>query len=147
MTKIDEIFAALAAECGVRLFTVTVQDTDSGLVRRAWSSHPVDYPVSGTKPLVLDDDWSLQVIVGRKSFVANTTDGFRHLFADHALINRLGCHSVLNIPILRDDGAVAGTINLLDVENFFSPAVVTRIEATVARRHAALLAAMLSVRL
>lgn len=143
----DATFAALAAEAGVRLFTITVQDPAARVVRRAYSSHPVDYPVSGTKPLTYDDDWSRQVLVGKKSFVANTADGFRHLFSDHALINSLGCRSAMNIPVLRDDGEVAGTVNLLDVEGFFTAETAARMEALVARRHAALLAAMLAVKL
>lgn len=147
MRRADDIFAALAAEAGVKLFTVTVQDPAAGVVRRAYSSHPADYPVSGTKPLAYDDEWSRQVLVGRKSFVANTTDGFRHLFSDHALINRLGCHSAMNVPVLRDDGEVAGTVNLLDAEGHFTPDRVAGLEALVARFRDDLLAAMAAVEL
>lgn len=143
----DTTFAAVAAETGVRLFTITVLDPAAHVVRRAYTTHPQAYPVSGTKPLTYDDDWSRQVLVEKKSFVTNTTDGFRPYFPDHALINSLGCHSAMNIPVLRDDGKVVGTVNLLDVEGFFTPETAARMEAIVDARHAALLAAIQAVSL
>ena len=145
MVNSEMVFAGIAAEAAVRLFTVTVHDLDAGLARRAFTSHPAEYPVSGTKPLTLDDDWSRQVIVGRKTFVANTTEGFRQLFPDHALITALGCASVANIPVMDADGGVAGTVNLLDVEGYFTPARVAALEALVERHRIDLLAAMKSV--
>ncbi|MCB2109618.1 MAG: GAF domain-containing protein [Defluviimonas sp.] len=143
----DTVFLELDRACGVRLFTITVQDPEAGLVRRAYSSNPVAYPVSGTKPLTLDDAWSRQVLVEKRSFVANTTAEFRDLFFDHAEINALGCHSAMNIPVLRPDGAVAGTVNLLDVEGHFTPGRVEEIERLVAAAGGGLLAAMQTVRL
>lgn len=141
MTRPDDVFAALAAETGVRLFTITAHDPAAGLFRRAWTSHPRDYPVSGTKPRS-DDAWSAQVIDRRQSFVANSTEGFAHLFPDHALINALGCAAVLNVPVSADDGSLAGTVNLLDVAGWFTPARIARIEALVTARRPALAAAM-----
>ena len=79
----DQVYAGLHAAAvaltGARLFTVTVQDVAAGVVRRAYTSHPVDYPTSGTKPLQ-NNPWSQQVLVQGKSFVANTTAEFRDLF-------------------------------------------------------------------
>ena len=141
MPTADAIFAALAREVGARLFTITTRDPEAGLSRRAWTSHPTDYPVSGTKPAT-EDDWSRRVIGDRKSFVANTTAGFSGLFPDHARINALGCHSVINVPVLRGDGEVVGTVNALDAEGWFTPERVARIEALVASRNDALAAAM-----
>ena len=69
----DETFAALHAAadaaCGARLFTVTVLDRRAGLARRAYTSHPAEYPASGTKPL-RSDAWSDQVIGRAEPFVA-----------------------------------------------------------------------------
>lgn len=145
MTKAAaEIFAGLHAALPVRLFTITVQDPDAGLARRAYTSHPVEYPVSGTKP-VGDDAWSEKVLKGRATFVANTTDGFSGLFSDYALINALGCHSVANIPVLREDGEVVGTVNLLDVAGYFTPERLADCEAEVASRRSDLVDAMQSV--
>lgn len=141
MTESDPIFAALARATGARLFTVTARDPEAGLFRRIWTSHPEAYPVSGTKP-ALANDWSRQVIDAGKSFVANRTADFAPYFADHALINALGCHSVLNAPVRRADGEVVGTLNSLDVEDWFTPARVARIEALVAADAARLASAM-----
>jgi hypothetical protein len=143
----DAIFAAIAAETGVRLFTVTVLDPAAHVVRRAYTTHPEAYPVSGTKPLTCDDGWSRQVLIEKKTFITNSTDGFRPYFPDHALINSLGCHSAMNIPVLREDGKVAGTVNLLDVEGFFTSETAARIQAIVAARHGALLTAIQAVSL
>lgn len=140
----DDTFAALhqAAQtrAGARLFTVTVQDTAAGLVRRAYSSHPVDYPVSGTKPLG-NDAFTQQVLVEGCPFVANTTAEFAHLFFDHARINALGCHAAMNIPVTVG-GAVLGTINILDVEGHFTPVRIAALNALVAERLPAIAAAM-----
>ena len=46
-----DAFVALHRVCaplGARLFTVTVHDPTARLFRRAYTSHPADYPVSGT---------------------------------------------------------------------------------------------------
>lgn len=137
----DAVFVELAAAIGARLFTITTHDPEAGLFRRAYTSHPAEYPVSGTKPMTRDA-WSAQVIDRHESFVANTTAGFSGLFADHALINALGCHSVINVPVLRGDGAVAGTVNALDAEGWFTSDRVARIEALVADRNADLVRAM-----
>lgn len=125
---------------GARLFTVTVLDRKAKLARRAYTSHPVEYPTSGVKPM-RSDGWSELVIDGGKTFVANTTDGFSPYFSDHPLINELGCHSAMNLPVT-ESGEVIGTVNVLDVEQHFTPERVARIEALVAENKPALIKAM-----
>ena len=143
----DDTFAALHraadAACGARLFTVTVLDRKAGLARRAYSSHPVEYPATGTKPM-RSDAWSDLVIGQGRSFVANSTPEFAIYFSDHALINALGCQSALNMPV--SDGAqVVGTVNVLDVAGHFTPDRVAMLESLVAAHRPALLAAMAQV--
>lgn len=137
-------FAALhrAAQecCGARLFTVTVLDRRAGLARRAYTSHPAEYPVTGTKPM-RSDAWSDQVIGRGQSFVANTTAEFAGFFADQALINALGCEAAVNIPV-SDGEAVVGTVNVLDRAGHFTPLRVAALESLVAAHRPALLAAM-----
>lgn len=139
-----DAFADLHAACaplGARLFTVTVHDPAARLFRRVYTSHPADYPVSGTKPMG-DDAWTRHVIGEGQSFVANTTAEFAPLFPDHAQINALGCHSALNIPLFDDAGAVVGTVNILHDEGHFTPDRVAAFEALVMRHRPALLAAV-----
>lgn len=144
----DAVFAALhqaAQECaGARLFTVTVLDRAAGLARRAYTSHPDDYPTSGTKPLRADA-WSGHVVRDGHSFVANATPEFAIYFSDHALINSLGCEAAMNIPVADDSGLVVGTVNILDVAGHFTPERAAMLEALVAEHRTALLAAMAQV--
>lgn len=139
----DDTFRALhdaVKPHGARLFTITVLDPAAGLVRRAYTSHPDAYPTSGTKPMRADA-WSVQVIDNAQSFVANTTPEFAIYFSDHALINDLGCHSALNMPV-RDGDRVVGTVNILDAEGHFTPDRVATFEALVEQHRPALLKAI-----
>ena len=140
----SDTYAKLHADCaalGTLLFTVTVQDEAAGLARRSYTSHPVEYPVSGTKPLTRDG-WYDQCIGARKVFVANTVPEFAKYFFDHALITSLGLGSCINIPIFQEDGPVYGTVNLLAEEGHFTPEKLEAYAALIARDHAALVAAM-----
>jgi transcriptional regulator with GAF, ATPase, and Fis domain len=139
----ESVFADLHAAAReistARLFTVTVLDPKAGVSRRAYTSHPQDYPVSGTKPMV-GNGWSEKVILRRETFVANTTAEFSPYFPDYPLINALGCHSAINIPVARD-GQVMGTVNILDEENHFTPERVAALAALVDSRREVLLEA------
>ena len=135
----DHLHTACAA-LGTRLFTITTQDEAAGVTRRAYSSNPVDYPVSGTKPLTRDG-WYDFCITGQQVFVANTTPEFARYFFDHALITSLGLGSCINIPVVAE-GTVLGTVNLLAEEHHFTPDRLTAYEALVTENHAALVAQM-----
>jgi hypothetical protein len=124
--------ALAAAEVGHRLFTVTVVDMAAGLVRRAYSSRPQEYPASGTKPLHGNTgDWFDTVFNRRLTFVANTIADIAKVFPDHELIASLGCGSVVNLPITLAGGLVA-TVNLLDAAGHFTPERVATAEARLA---------------
>ena len=143
----DDVFAALhrAADDahGARLFTVTVLDHAAGVARRAYTSHPADYPVTGTKPMT-SNPWSDQVIGRGESFIANETSGFAPFFADHALINALGCESAMNIPV-SDGRQVVGTVNILDAAGHFTPERAASLVDLVMAHRADLLAAFAHV--
>lgn len=140
MSHVYDTLHQACAALGTRLFTVTVQDLKLDVARRAYTSHPVEYPVSGTKPLTRDG-WYDQCITAQKTFVANTTPEFAKYFFDHALITSLGLGSCINIPLV-EGGAVLGTVNLLAEEHHFTPAKLVAYEALVAQNHAALAAEM-----
>ncbi|MDB5665660.1 GAF domain-containing protein [Cypionkella sp.] len=133
----DTLHQACAA-LGTLLFTVTVQDIKHDVARRAYTSHPLEYPVSGTKPLTRDG-WYDYCITGQQTFVANTTPEFAKYFFDHALITSLGLGSCVNIPLV-EDGEVLGTVNLLAEEHHFTPEKLAAYEALVRQHHAALAA-------
>ncbi|MHB1104177.1 MAG: GAF domain-containing protein [Devosia sp.] len=118
------------AVVGHRLFTVMTVDMTAGLARRAYSNHPAEYPVSGTKP-IHRDAWFDVVHRERRSFVANSIEDIAQVFPDHALIASLGCASVLNLPVVLEGDLVA-TINLLDVAGHYTPERVASAEAQLA---------------
>ena len=139
MTAYETLHAQCAA-LGTLLFTVTTQDVSAGLARRAYTSHPVEYPVSGTKPLTRDG-WYDHCIAGQQTFVANTTPEFAKYFFDHALISSLGLGSCINVPIV-GQGQVAGTVNLLAEAHHFTPERLAAYQALIAAQHDALVAEM-----
>ncbi|MCP1170290.1 GAF domain-containing protein [Limimaricola litoreus] len=128
-----EAYAALQALTqrliGARLFTVMTVDMGAMLARRAYTSHPVDYPASGTKPIEMND-W-FEIVHGRhESFVANRLEEIDRVFPDAALIGRLGCGSVMNLPILCA-GELVATVNMLDAPAHFTPARVALAEREI----------------
>lgn len=115
---------------GHKLFTVMTVDMAAGLARRAYSNHPTEYPVSGTKP-IHRDRWFDIVHGERRSFVANTIEDIAEVFPDYPLIASLGCGSVLNLPVVLLGDLVA-TVNLLDVAGHYTPERVAAAEQGLA---------------
>jgi hypothetical protein len=132
---------AEAAALGTKLFTLTALDEAAGLFRRVYSSHPVEYPVSGTKPLQRDG-WHEGTIVGRQTFVANTPPEFAVYFPDHALIVSLGLGSCINIPVHDPHGPVVGTVNLLAEAGHFTPVRLIAYHGLVDKARTALCVAL-----
>ena len=104
---------------GAKLFTTMVVDMKNEVARRAYTSDPMSYPSSGTKPIRYDS-WFDIVHKERRSFVANTIEDIAKVFPDHELINSLGCQSVVNIPV-EVGGELLGTVNCLDVAHHYTP--------------------------
>jgi len=117
---------------GRGLFTVMLTDTRAGLVRRAYSSRPREYPASGTKPLHGNTgDWFETVFNQRRTFVANTIKDIAKVFPDHELIGSMGLGSVVNYPVILE-GELVAAINLLDVAGHYTPERVALIETRLA---------------
>lgn len=129
-----------AAQVGCRIFTILALDPAHTLAWRAYTSHPAEYPVTGTKP-VLQDAWHARVIARGESFVANSIAEFSELFDDHDLIRSLGCEAVVNLPVA-DGKQVIGVVNVLDRAGHFTTARVAALEALVDRHRAALVRAI-----
>jgi hypothetical protein len=107
------------AVIGAKLFTIMTVDMPAGLARREYTSDPVAYPVSGTKP-VHYDEWFDLIANQRRPFIANTIADIAKVFPDHQTIWSLGCGSVINIPVFVG-GKLLGTVNCLDVEYHYTP--------------------------
>lgn len=122
-----DLFDTLHADCrqlGTQLFTLSVLDPAAGLARRAYTSHPAEYPTAGIKPMT-HDGWYDHVVAAGLPFVANTPPEFARYFFDHALITSLGLGSCINIPVISGT-VVLGTVNLLAEAGHFTP---TRLDA------------------
>lgn len=135
-------FAALhhaCADLGTILFTITVLDPARDLCWRAYTSHPIEYPAQGTKPLT-HDAWHAQVITRRETFVANTPAAFEKVFFDHALITSLGLGSAVNIPVADASGTVLATVNLLAEAGHFTTKKQAAYQELVLGHHPAVLA-------
>ena len=130
----DEAFAALqklAEETvGVKLFTFMTVDMQAEVARRAYTSDPKNYPTSGTKPIRYDS-WFDIVHKERQYFVANTIADIAKVFPDYELIDSLGCQSVVNMPVVLG-GELVGTVNMLDVEGYYTPQRVADIREVLA---------------
>ena len=137
MTAFSDLHSRCAA-LGTRLFTVTKLDADKALFARVFTSHPVEYPVSGTKPMERDG-WYDTTIAGKRTFVANTPPEFAKYFFDHALIVSLGLGSCINVPVV-DGAKVLGTVNILAEAGHFTAEKLAGYEALVAEATPALAA-------
>jgi len=127
---------------GAKLFTTMTVDMQNEVARRAYTSDPVSYPSSGTKPIRYDN-WFDIVHKQRKSFVANTIEDIAKVFPDYELIDSLGCQSVVNIPVVVG-GELLGTVNCLDVAQHYTP---ERIKASELLKMPARLAFLTAARL
>ena len=63
--------------------------------------------------------------------MANTIGDIAKVFPDYELINSLGCQSVVNMPVVLG-GELVGTVNMLDVEGYYTPERVQLIREIVA---------------
>ena len=121
----DALSVLTKATVGAKLFTVMTADMQAMLARRAYTDDPVNYPTSGTKPIVIDR-WFEQVHGRHESFVANTLAEIDTVFPDAELIGRLGCGSVVNLPIILG-GTMVATVNILHEEGYYTPERVARV--------------------
>ena len=124
----DALCALTKATVGARLFTVMTADLEAMEARRAYTDDPVNYPVSGTKSIELNR-WFETVLVRRETFVSNSLEDIDTVFPDAELIGRLGCGSVVNLPIIAG-GRVRATMNILHEAGDYTPERVDLI-----RRH------------
>lgn len=85
------------ATIGVRLFTVLAWVPERRALRRVYSSHPVEYPVGGEKTVEVAAGWLERCITGQEPYFGPDSAAVREIFADHELIDSLGCGAVINV--------------------------------------------------
>ncbi|RSM79701.1 GAF domain-containing protein [Amycolatopsis sp. WAC 01375] len=106
------------ASIGVRLFTVLAWVPERRALRRVHSSHPDEYPVGGEKTVEVAAGWLERCITGQEPYFGPDSAAVREIFADHELIDRLGCGAVINVPVVAD-GRTLGVLNILDAEGSY----------------------------
>ncbi|TDE49764.1 GAF domain-containing protein [Nonomuraea mesophila] len=124
MNGFTELEENVRREVGVRLFTVLAWIPGRRTLRRVHSSHPEQYPVGGEKSVEVAQGWLAQCVEGGQPYLGADRAAVREIFADHELIESLGCGAVVNVPVT-DDGRVIGVLNLLDAEGRYDEASVT----------------------
>lgn len=153
MSRFDEAFAApddqparmmaglqvLAQErVGAQLFSLLLVLSQARLARRIWTSHPVEYPTGGTKPLP-DDALTRTLLLDRRIHVMNSYAQIEAVFPDAALIRSLGCESCMNIPVTVA-GQVVGLVNCLHVAGHYTADRVAAAQALMVPAAAVFLA-------
>ena len=104
------IETVLAEAPGHILFTILAHHPASRLSERCHTNMPQAYPIGGRKP-VTDSAWMQRVIHRGEPYIGRTHADIAAHFFDHALIQSLGCESILNMPA-RWRGQTLGTLNL-----------------------------------
>jgi GAF domain-containing protein len=100
---------------GVRLFTVLAWVPERRALRRVHSSHPAEYPVGGEKTVEVAAGWLARCVTAQEPYLGPDAAAVREIFADHTLIDSLGCGAVINVPVVAD-GRTLGVLNILDAE-------------------------------
>jgi GAF domain-containing protein len=118
VTALEELETRVRKELGVRLFTVLAWVPERRALRRVHTSHPAEYPVGGEKTVEVAQGWLATCIEGRKPFFGPDRAAVRGVFADHELIEGLGCGSIINVPVV-EEGEVLGVLNILDAEGAY----------------------------
>jgi hypothetical protein len=108
---------ALAATLGHKLFTALLFHAATGESERFYTNQPKAYPIGGRKPLN-PTFWAKLVIEGRRPYLGRTAADIKAVFFDHALIDSLGCRSVINLPVV-EAGKILGTLNILHEEQWY----------------------------
>lgn len=116
-----DVFAALdralAATLGHKLFTALLFHEDTTESERFCTNQPQAYPVGGRKPLN-PTFWAKQVLLERRPYLGRTAADIEAVFFDHALIDSLGCRSVINLPV-SEGRNILGTLNILHEERWY----------------------------
>lgn len=119
-TALKAIQDACQELIGHKLFTVLVLDHARGLNSRFYTSHPVEYPVGGFKPIdPTREFYEIVVNQGEPRFLRDR-ETIISTFPDHAAILGLGCESGVNMPV-RWNGRTLGSINLLHEAGYYGP--------------------------
>nr|WP_321507546.1 GAF domain-containing protein [uncultured Celeribacter sp.] len=115
----DALCTLTKATVGAKLFTVMTADMDAMMACRVYTDDAENYPTTGTKPIEMNR-WFEQVHGRHETFVSNTLADIDTVFPDAELIGKLGCGSVINLPVILG-GKMVATVNILHEEGYYTP--------------------------
>ena len=103
---------------GHKLFTILKFDKINSKLERIYTSNPREYPLQGKKD-VIRNFWQVQVLEKGIVYIGYNSQDIENSFSDYDLIKKLGCSSVLIIPVKSGDN-IKGSVNLLHEESWYS---------------------------
>ena len=103
---------------GHKLFTILKFDKINSKLERIYTSNPREYPLQGKKD-VIRNFWQVQVLEKGIAYIGYNSQDIKNSFSDFDLIKKLGCSSVLIIPV-KSGGNIKGSVNLLHKESWYS---------------------------
>ena len=103
---------------GHKLFTILKFDKINSKLERIYTSNPREYPLQGKKD-VIRNFWQVQVLEKGIAYIGYNSQDIKNSFSDFDLIKKLGCSSVLIIPV-KSGGNIKGSVNLLHEESWYS---------------------------
>ncbi len=103
---------------GHKLFTILKFDKINSKLERIYTSNPREYPLQGKKD-VIRNFWQVQVLEMGVEFIGYNSQDIKNSFSDFDLIKKLGCRSVMIIPVKSGDN-IMGSVNLLHEESWYS---------------------------
>ena len=101
-----------------KLFTILKFDKINSKLERIYTSNPREYPLQGKKD-VIRNFWQVQVLEKGIEYIGYNSQDIKNSFSDFDLIKKLGCSSVLIIPVKSGDN-IKGSVNLLHEESWYS---------------------------
>jgi hypothetical protein len=118
MTDLKDVEEKVRESLGVRLFTVLAWIPERQALRRVHSSDAERYPVGGEKTVEVARGWLARCIEAGEPYFGPDRAAVREVFADHELIESLGCGAIVNVPVM-DGEEVLGVLNILDAEGSY----------------------------
>ena len=103
---------------GHKLFTILKFDKIHSNLERVYTSKPREYPLQGKKD-VIRNFWQVQVLEKGNVYIGYNSQDIKNSFSDFDLIEKLGCSSILIIPVKSGDN-IKGSVNLLHEESWYS---------------------------
>lgn len=111
--------AGLRADVGSLLTTASVYDLANMRSRRVYTDDPAAYPTGNFKRVERNRYYDI-VLDGKEPFSSTTIEEIATVFFDWEKIRDLGFESNMNLPAVVD-GAVIGSINLLNRKGYYRP--------------------------